>query len=449
MVPDGGREAPWHVVVPPSSMQDAAPAGERDPFYYSDDDVVADDAMADDAMASGAVASGGMAGGRGHHHLDGGAEGPPKEWRCYGAKRWAALCACGRNVQLQREVVRTLPALLALLATSMTMTMCQIVSDRWFALNIVEATRQSSLGEGERYATDPLYDRVLEALYDGKALKDHLPDALLLSFVALSAVVTLAFPSHVRLRFQSLVVARRLLWILSFLYLFRMASFLSTTVPNPVPDCTVALSQDWLSFALLMARMAAGKVSACTDNIYSGHTSLATVFFFANITYSGRPAFVAYSVVHLVALLAAILVTRLHYSVDVLIALFMTSFVYCTYHFLLIVCLDERIFKDQALSKDKLACDGTDVRLLDERRLILCIVNGAILRALLWIDGIDLRTRAPSLPRLRRADCEAGASMCRQEAGRAVGLEGLSPCERTADSAYRMSERTLSRITLL
>lgn len=163
-----------------------------------------------------------------------------------------------------------------------------------------------------------------------------------------------------------------------------MCSFMVTTVPSPIHNCVPKYPQDPTAYLFYIGNMATGKITACTDNIYSGHTALITAIFFMNLVYSGRWYFTLYSFFHAAAVLLAILLTRLHYTVDILIALFMTSFVWCVYHFLLIIYLDQALLLRQQP-------EAEDARILNERRLLLRLTNGRLITVLSWMDGMDLR----------------------------------------------------------
>lgn len=307
--------------------------------------------------------------------------------------------------RLAEEIYRTLLTAAVLICIIGIMTMAQVFSDRWFDLysRSVMLTNGASAvappifnstlivqnyGDNSTvFATDPLFDHVFSILPNKSEWRGWLPDLLLTSFLVISLVVTLLLPTKTRIRFQSIVVGRRLMWTLSLLYLFRTASFLVTTVPSPLYQCVPKYPQDPTAYLLFIGKMATGKMTACTDNIYSGHTAMVTVLFFTNLVYSGRWYFALYSFFHAAAVLFAILLTRLHYSVDILIALFMTSFVWCTYHFLLLVFIDQQLLMD-----------GGDPRLLNEQRLLLRITNPVMINVLAWMDGMDLRMESNKLP---------------------------------------------------
>jgi len=319
------------------------------------------------------------------------------------------------------ELLRTFVAVIAFLIVAGLMTLAQMASDRWYDLfskqisistaMLTDNNLVSSLAAlnvtlpvgGKLFATDPLYDHIFTLLPDLSALRGWLPDLFLQILLFTTIFATMIFPARKRIEFQGIIVLRRFLWILTFLYFFRMCSFLVTTVPNPVHDCVPKYPQDPTAYLFLIGKMATGKISACTDNIYSGHTTLATLLFFTSITYSGRWWFSIWAFLFFSSVLITILLTRLHYTVDVLIALFMTAFVFCTYHFLLVLYLDSQLLRRRGITPEYLNAVGDDPKILEERKLILRFAATTTMRVLAWMDGLDLRLtslhdRAPDTP---------------------------------------------------
>lgn len=382
-----------------------------------------------------------------------------------------------REKRLLNEICRTLLTAGVLICIIGIMTLAQVFSDRWFDMysrslmltnggNTTTPPIFNSTLIAQRYgdhsaifATDPLFDHVFSMLPNKSAWRGWLPDLLLTSFLVISLVVTLLLPTKKRIRFQSIVVGRRLMWTLSLLYLFRTVSFLVTTVPSPLYQCVPKYPQDPTAYLLFIGKMATGKMTACTDNIYSGHTALVTVLFFMNLTYSGRWYFVMYSFVHASAVLFTILLTRLHYSVDILIALFMTSFVWCTYHFLLLIFTDQQLLRGRDITHEKLQMAADDPRLLDERRLIMRITNWTMIEVLVWMDGMDLRTGALSAgnvdkrPPFRTADDGAGIADVTDATDvtgvtGSTSIAGIFPCQHRHGAGEKASHPMNARSIL-
>lgn len=277
--------------------------------------------------------------------------------------------------------------------TSMMM-MAQMISDEWFdkytkALTLSEAQVKSMASFRDVFATDPLYDRLFTILPDWQHMRGFLPDALLTSYIVAFFVFNVVWVHRKRIQYQGLVVLRRFLWIMSCLYLFRTMSFLVTTVPNPVHNCVpkYVQTEDFESYVRLIKDMASGKVSACTDNIYSGHTTMTIVIFFIFWMYSGKLILQLYAFLHAALIIGAILVTHLHYTVDVLIAMFMSAFVFLTFHFLLTIMLDDKLLD----MSEPDTTTGIKHILANERRTLHRVYKDPINKAVWWMDGFDLR----------------------------------------------------------
>ncbi|KAJ2448563.1 hypothetical protein EV183_005382 [Coemansia sp. RSA 2336] len=81
--------------------------------------------------------------------------------------------------------------------------------------------------------------------------------------------------------------------------------------------------------------MITGEVSGCTDKMYSGHTCLLFVSFLLWTRYARHWIFVVYSFVHSSLGIAAVLAVRIHYTVDVVLAIALTFLVHQFYYTML------------------------------------------------------------------------------------------------------------------
>ena len=121
--------------------------------------------------------------------------------------------------------------------------MAQIRSDMWLDLynrerNILALEQHMAEPVGiEIFARDPLHDRGFEVLPDLEKWRGWLPDLLLNSLTVWTVCWALLIPSQRRIKWQGIVTLRRFLWCLSVLYIFRMCSFMVTTLPSPAKNC--------------------------------------------------------------------------------------------------------------------------------------------------------------------------------------------------------------------
>lgn len=348
-----------------------------------------------------------------------------------------------RESRLQKEFFRTLILVAIFTLVSGCMIIGQMVSDQLFEryvrhVNITEsqlimrsagthwldiqggnvtlAVESSGNGDGEEYAMEPLRDVVFQILPDWSRMRGWLPDALLVPLVAANIFVNVAWRPRPVMRYQGWIVLRRFLLILTLLYVFRTVTFIVTTVPSPMDDCRPMYvkseksnpGEAFSSYLILFGRMASGKVTACTDNIYSGHTSLISVSAWMFMQYTGGIWWLqGYALAHAAAALVSILLTRLHYTVDVIVAMIIASFVYITVHYLIQFAMDDLVPAPVTPGGDR-GCATEAVKL--ERRLLERINSGRLLRMVRWLDGMDLR-----MPREVEAKTSAGQGM--------VGLE--------------------------
>jgi len=148
---------------------------------------------------------------------------------------------------------------------------------------------------------------------------------ILFNFIFIGTIVMMAFhPQRARLFI-------RLLFMFSFLYLCRCASFLSTGLPSPANHCHPGaqyydppreLSEIFFKFSTTMG---------CGDLIFSGHSlhSTTTVLIFTKYVRS-VPARVLWWMC-LVSMYLLIIAARKHYTIDVLIAFYFIPFVFTVY----------------------------------------------------------------------------------------------------------------------
>lgn len=287
------------------------------------------------------------------------------------------------------------------------MTVAQIQSDRWFdtynrARNVLALQQHLAEPEGmEMWARDPLHDWGFEWLPNLTGWRGWLPDALLNSLLILTVLSCLCFPAQRRIKYQSIVLLRRFLWCLSVLYLFRMCSFMVTTVPSPLKGCmpkyvpSASTAKDEAGdYLVLMGKMMSGAVTACTDNIYSGHTTLISLLVASSVVYSGRWYVGLLNLLIGIVALLAIAATRLHYTVDILIALLVACFLFAMYHYLVIIYADKyMLYGGQSQRAHSITASTAiqDARVLAEKSLAGRIVPSWLGLVIWWCDGLDIR----------------------------------------------------------
>ncbi|XP_062871468.1 phosphatidylcholine:ceramide cholinephosphotransferase 2 [Trichomycterus rosablanca] len=139
------------------------------------------------------------------------------------------------------------------------------------------------------------------------------------------------------------IVARRFFFMIGVLYLYRIITMYITTLPVPSNhmNCAPKLNDDSLGKVHRIFQLVSGgglsitgSHMMCGDFMYSGHTVMLTLTFLFIREYS-PPSLWWYQLICWVMSAVGvvfILVAHEHYSVDVVVAYFITSRLFCWYH---------------------------------------------------------------------------------------------------------------------
>jgi hypothetical protein len=115
-----------------------------------------------------------------------------------------------------------------------------------------------------------------------------------------------------------------------------------------------------------------------------------TLFFMQWVIYSPHWGFVVLAFLHTFATLLMIIATRLHYTVDVILAVFITYSMSSLYFFLL-----DRAINDRLRTSPFRADSRVDGLITPKRYRHLAvtphILNSSLARVVAWMDGLDLR----------------------------------------------------------
>ncbi|ORX85367.1 hypothetical protein K493DRAFT_307274 [Basidiobolus meristosporus CBS 931.73] len=208
-----------------------------------------------------------------------------------------------------------------------------------------------------------------------------IPDFLVLSLFV-STMVCLTISSKTMA--QKMIFWRRIFWISGCLYLFRAFTFISTTLP-PTKECQPVVGKDIPEMLRIGGRMIFGIDKACTDNIYSGHTMMLTSCIMLWKIYCPNKPINTYVQIHALVGLVTIVASRLHYTVDVILSLFITYAMYSIYFFLVRIAM----FSKFHCGIELLECSHND----EYQRIAFTpeIVNRHLVPWIVWMDGLDLR----------------------------------------------------------
>lgn len=80
----------------------------------------------------------------------------------------------------------------------------------------------------------------------------------------------------VEAHFRSFRIARRFMWMLTAAYALRAFTVLSTTMPPSDTRCTFR-QRSWLEIPFMAFEIMSKRGNSCTDKIFSGHSSMATL----------------------------------------------------------------------------------------------------------------------------------------------------------------------------
>lgn len=192
----------------------------------------------------------------------------------------------------------------------------------------------------DRNTTAPLNDIVL----DNVAARDWALDVseYLIMISTTVAMIVVVFHKH---RF---IVARRLFFIIGLLYLYRSVTMFVTVLPvssttyfcSPKSNNTTPLVLVKRMFYLIsgFGLSINGKHTYCGDYIYSGHTMVLVLSYLIVAEYSPKKLWPMHWAMWGSALLGVsfVLLAHGHYTVDVVIAYYVTTRLFWTFHSLLV-----------------------------------------------------------------------------------------------------------------
>jgi len=285
---------------------------------------------------------------------------------------------------LQTESSRLLLSLLFVLSSGLFTAYVQQLSDaRWVA-------------------TRPPSDPPLQDLFNhlpNLSAEQQVVDVLLNVLLVFTLLCAILFPPTWT---AVAVVYRRMFWVTGMLYLYRALTLTVTTLPTTMLDCVplVTTGESAMRIFSLAVQQMMGTAHTCSDLIYSGHTMIFTMCAIQFRVYSPYRWLSYYAYCHAAVGISLIVLTHMHYSVDVLLGLFITYGFWSVY-FGLVRMVMER------LKYCCCCCDDDDEATLetsawekydDEYQRVIYtprMMNSGLVRMVAWLDGIDLRWKRP------------------------------------------------------
>ncbi|KAI9293632.1 hypothetical protein K502DRAFT_306009 [Neoconidiobolus thromboides FSU 785] len=133
---------------------------------------------------------------------------------------------------------------------------------------------------------------------------------------------------------KTLLLLRRVFYIVGFLYLLRIPFMLTTLMPPPITECVPKDHKSVFFYAKLLMLQ---KMESCADLMYSGHTIAFTISsliwihypLFKRFSYLINSLLVLNSFLSVIGLIAS----SYHYTIDVVVSFLLVNFVWHFYHF--------------------------------------------------------------------------------------------------------------------
>ncbi|KAI9599136.1 hypothetical protein BDF19DRAFT_410521 [Syncephalis fuscata] len=280
-----------------------------------------------------------------------------------------------RHIFKHTEWFRTFASACYLFLVALAMTLLQQVSDtRWLE---------------HRPNQQVLYDTGFILVND---ISEHwLPDFFVLSLLGMTVIGVLWFCPTWPAR---QIVIRRLFWLTGSLYLYRAMTISVTTLPPPRPCNPVLITgTPVLDVIKNGIKMLTGDAISCTDNIFSGHTMILTSCALHWRIYVRRKYIAYYVYLHVIAGIYTIIGTHMHYTVDIILAIFITYGMYAIYFCVIRLAMERHRWavEEHRLSGGKLweKDDQEYQRVAYTPRML----NSGMIRVIVWMDGLDLRWR--------------------------------------------------------
>ncbi|KAG0378933.1 hypothetical protein BGX24_002372 [Mortierella sp. AD032] len=165
------------------------------------------------------------------------------------------------------------------------------------------------------------------------------------TFVMTSVVFTLIGIAILCPSMQTrIIVLRRVFWVVGALSIFRATTLSVTTMPTPKEGCKPATATGFGEMFWIALQMIPGTVQACTDDIFSGHTVFMVTCAIQWRLYM-RNSWIKYvSFIYITVGLYYVIATRLHYTVDVVLAIFITYAMWTFYMSMVDTVMEKEYF---------------------------------------------------------------------------------------------------------
>ncbi|PIA18241.1 hypothetical protein COEREDRAFT_85236 [Coemansia reversa NRRL 1564] len=236
--------------------------------------------------------------------------------------------------QTTQEILLTATACTVLAVIVVLMALLQEWSDiRWYSRHhfnhrsVAQDNLGSVAGNNTNIPYEMLNDVVLNHL--SHPIQGWISEILVKTAAVISVVGGLLMVRGWRAR---LVLLRRVAWIMAIMYSIRSLTISVTTMPPSTKNCIPQVAHNVTELLGIVPKMITGELSGCTDKIFSGHTTILMISFLFWTRYAKHWAFIAYSAVHTLLGIASVMAARIHYSVDVVLAVLLSVFIHHLYY---------------------------------------------------------------------------------------------------------------------
>ncbi|KAF9914274.1 hypothetical protein BX616_008616 [Lobosporangium transversale] len=164
-------------------------------------------------------------------------------------------------------------------------------------------------------------------------------------FVMTSVIFTLVGVALICPTWTARIIAiRRVFWVVGTLSILRALTLSVTTMPTPKVDCVPATKRGFGPMLWIALQMIPGTVQACTDDIFSGHTVFMVTCAIQWRLYCRNRWITYFTYIYITVGLYFVVATRLHYTVDVVLAVFITYAVWSLYMATIDVVMEKEYF---------------------------------------------------------------------------------------------------------
>ncbi|CAI6367726.1 unnamed protein product [Macrosiphum euphorbiae] len=192
----------------------------------------------------------------------------------------------------------------------------------------------------ERVPDRSLYKPLPDTFLDAVPARDWALDVSEICIIVSTNLTLLIIASH-KYRF---IVLRRLMFMLSLLYLLRSVTMFVTVLPTSSSTYYCSPKANSTNPVLIARRVIQlfsgfglsinGKHTFCGDYIYSGHTTILVMSYLITVEYSPRRWYLLHWASWLLAAVGVLMVLLAHghYTIDVIIAYLVTTRLFWIYH---------------------------------------------------------------------------------------------------------------------